>query len=90
MRKTKYITFHTRREVCEWLDKHHYSSIIAIVQDGGVFTIFYYEYGEEDFIRDMEAVSCDPGFAIPAPRNVRTVRVAPMCQNAVAEPAPLC
>ena len=90
MPKARYVTFQGRLEVCEWINKRIYSSIIAITESNGTFTIFFYEYGEDDFIRDMEAVSCDPGFAVPTPRNVRTVRVAPMCQNAVAEPAPLC
>ena len=72
MSRADYITFHRRRDVCDWINKRMYSSIIAITEYDGAFTIFFYEYGEDDFIRDMEAVSCDPGFVVPTPRNVQT------------------
>lgn len=90
MVRHEYITFHSRKEVCAWLNKRLYSAIIGMTESDGVFTIFYTEYNEEAFIRDMEAISCDPGFAVEVHRNVRHVRTAPVCQNAIPEPAPLC
>lgn len=90
MAKHQYITFHSRKEVCAWLDKHHYSTIVGMTECDGAFTIFYTEYDEEAFIRDMEAISCDPGFAVEVPHSVRHIRTAPVCQNAIPEPATLC
>ena len=42
--KTKYETFFSESEICEWIDKHPEAEIIAITAEGYVcFTIFYQE-----------------------------------------------
>lgn len=87
----KYVSFHTRKEVCEWLDRGIYKAIVSITECDGCFTIFYIEYDEEAFIRDMEAISCDPGFAIPAHDIVRNTKPSPSVRpSTIPEPCTIC
>lgn len=90
MTKHKYRTFYTRADVCNWLDGGAYKSIVGITESDGCYTIFYAEYDEEAFIRDMDALSCDPDFLKPV-RSVPPVGFPSTHRpNAVPEPATIC
>ena len=56
--------------VCEWLNKGIYSRVIGITQNAIEFTVFYEEYGEEDFIRDMAEFNCVPDVLVPSITDV--------------------
>ena len=78
------------KKVCDWLNKSIFSRVISITQHQDVFTIFYEPYGEEDFLRDMAAIDCDPGFVLPENDMVRLTESArPIREDSGPRPVPV-
>lgn len=90
MAETKYEYFDKPAKVCKWLDEHPNAHIIAITQDRMWYTIFYKEYTDEDYAREVLA-AIDPHFGVPADRIVPHIRTAPSVRkDAVPQPSVVC
>ena len=93
MEKTQFKLLNGGLKVCMWLDEHPNAHIISITQSNTSYTIFYREYADEDYEREIALAihNSYPNFAISSNDIMQYIESTPNThKNAIPRPAFLC